>query len=209
MILRKPQSDSLDQPIQGVTGVILAGGKSRRYGTNKALVEFDGAPLIAKVCDRLQSVFPRILLVTNTPEEYAFLHFPMVGDRIKGLGPIGGIYSGLCALTDSAGFFVACDMPFLNRDLIRHMVHEAGESDAVVPKIDWMIEPLHALYTKKCIPAIEAAIHSGKYQTLRFLGRVRVLYMEENELRGLDPELRSFTNVNSPEDLRRLMDQRG
>ena len=95
-------------PLKGITGVILAGGKSSRYGRNKALVDLDGIPLSHRVVRVMTTIFKELLLITNTPHEYAFLQLPMHEDKIKGLGPLGGIYTGLEVIPDEAGFFVAC-----------------------------------------------------------------------------------------------------
>ena len=93
-----------------VSGVILVGGKSSRYGSNKALAKLDGVPLIERVIGIMGRVFENLILITNTPDEYAHLGLPMHEDLVKGLGPIGGLYTGLTVMPDDAGFFVACDM---------------------------------------------------------------------------------------------------
>ena len=184
-----------------MTGVILAGGKSSRYGTNKALAEMKGTRLIDRVVRVLASVFPRLILVTNTPQEYAYLQIPMFEDLIKGLGPIGGIYTGLNSMSDPAGFFVACDMPFINPDLVRHLIRIVNDYDAVVPRVGWKIEPLNALYCKSCLPFIRTAIEAEEYQVIKCYDRIRVRYVEEEEIRGYDPQLKTFFNVNRPEEL--------
>ena len=188
-------------PFQRITGIILAGGRSTRYGKNKAFAEIRGTPLVEKVIEVMESVFDRVILITNTPHEYAHLKLPMVEDLIKGIGPLGGIYTGLNAISEEAGFFVACDMPFLNAALVRHMVELQGGFDAVVPRVDWMIEPLHALYTRGSLTALKEQIDAHDYQIVRFFDRIRVRYLDEHELRAFDPKFRSFLNVNRPEDL--------
>jgi len=187
-----------------VTGVILAGGKSSRYGTNKALAKINGIPLIENVIRVMGSLFKDLVLITNTPDEYAYLELPMYEDLIKGLGPIGGIYTALNSITNDAGFFVACDMPFLNPDLIRHLVGIRGDFDVVVPEISGKMETLHALYAGRCIPAVRKLIDVHEYQTIRIFPEVSVRYLKENEIRRFDPELRSFFNINRPEELGRL-----
>lgn len=187
--------------IANVTGLILLGGKSSRYGSNKAFVELDGVRLVERVAVVMKSIFHRVILLTNTPNEYSYLQLPMVQDLIKGFGPMGGIYTGLMTMQDDAGFFVACDMPFLNSKLIRHMVEVRGDFDAVVPRMDWMLEPLHALYSKKCLPAIQEAIGRDEHQILKCFARMRVRYIDEEELRLWDQDLRSFFNINKPQDL--------
>ncbi|MDY6970726.1 MAG: molybdenum cofactor guanylyltransferase [Thermodesulfobacteriota bacterium] len=195
-----------DCQFRGVTGIILAGGKSRRYGKNKALAKVGGIPLIERVISVMKSVFHDLIVVTNTPEEYAYLGLPMYEDPIKGLGPLGGIFAGLEALANDAGFFVACDMPFLNKGLIRHMVEIRDDFDVVIPRMSWKLESLHALYRNRCLPAIKKLIDSREYQIFRFFPEVSVRYVDEDEIRGFDPELRSFLNVNRPRELRRLND---
>lgn len=187
-----------------VTGVILAGGKSRRFGKNKALVEIDGIPLIGRVVSVMQSVFQHIVLITNTPDEYSYLKLPMYEDIIKGLGPLGGIFTALMTITNEAAFFVACDMPSLNRELIHHMVKVRADFDAVVPSIHGNVEALHALYCKRCLPAIRRLVDSREYQVFRFFPDVSVRYLDDNEIRCFDPELRSFFNVNRPQELGRI-----
>jgi len=104
-------------------------------------------------------------------------------------------------MSDEAGFFVACDMPFLNGKLIHHMMDVMEDFDVVVPKVDWKIEALHAIYSKRCIPAIKELIDRQDYQIIKFFQSVRVRYLNKEEIRDFDPELRSFFNVNRPEEL--------
>jgi molybdopterin-guanine dinucleotide biosynthesis protein A len=204
MSVASKDSSQSRSPIEGTTGVVLAGGKSSRFGRNKALVEVDGIRLIDRVTGVMSSIFHHLMLSTNTPQEYAYLQLPMFEDVIKGLGPIGGILTGLESISDEAGFFVACDMPFLNRELVRYMVGAREDFDAVVPRVGWKIEALHALYTKRCIPAIRELIDSGERQTIKFFQKVRIKFIEEEEIRTFDPELRSFFNINSLEELHNI-----
>ncbi|MBW2066275.1 MAG: molybdenum cofactor guanylyltransferase [Deltaproteobacteria bacterium] len=187
--------------IHDVTGVILAGGKSNRYGENKALVKFEGIPLIQRVINVLDGIFPRLIIITNTPGEYAHLGLPMYEDLIKELGPIGGIYTGLSVMEGDLGFFVACDMPFLNEALIRHLLLCGEDYDAVIPRVDWKIEALHSLYHRRLIPIIKEHIDLGLYQVIRVFSKIRVKYVDEEEIRAFDPELKTFININRPDDL--------
>jgi len=192
-------------PEKDITGVILAGGKSSRYGTNKALVRIEGIPLIERVATVMQSLFEHVFLITNTPDEYAYLGFPMYEDLIKGLGPLGGIYTAMTAIPNSGGFFVPCDMPFLNPYLIRHMVEIRENYDAVVPRISENIEALHAFYSNRCLPAVKKLIDRREYQIFRFFPEVSVRYVEEAEIRGFDSQLRSLLNINWPEEAKELI----
>ena len=187
-----------------VSGVILVGGKSSRYGSNKALVKINGVPLIERVIGVMGRVFENLILITNAPDEYAHLGLSMHEDIIKGLGPIGGLYTGLNVIPDDAGFFVACDMPFLNHDFIHYMVKERGRSDVLVPRIKGMMETLHALYGKGCLLSVKRLIDSQEYQIIRIFNKVSVRYIDEDEIRRFDPELRCFININRPEELKNI-----
>jgi molybdopterin-guanine dinucleotide biosynthesis protein A len=201
MSVASKDSNPISSRPKGIPGIILAGGKSSRYGRNKALIEMNGIRLIERVIGVMEPVFEHLIIITNTPQEYAYLQLPTYEDLIKGLGPLGGIFTGLEAISDEVGFFVACDMPFLNSELIRHMVETREDFDAVVPRIDWKIETLHAIYSKCCLPAIRELIDARNYQVIKFLHKVRLRYVEEEEIRAFDPELKSFFNINRPEEL--------
>ena len=190
-----------NEKVKDVSGVVLAGGRSSRYRGNKALAKVHGVPLIERVLNVMRPIFRHLIIITNTPDEYSYLELPMYQDIIKDLGPLGGIYTGLRVIPDNAGFFVACDMPFLNRGLIRHMVEIKADFDAVVPRISGNMEALHALYAKGCQNKIEQLINSRTYQVFRFFPEVFVRYVDEDEVRIFDPDLRSFLNINRPEEL--------
>ena len=184
---------------------------STRYGTDKALAKIHGIPLVERVVRVMAAIFRQVILITNTPEQYRFLNLPMHEDLVKGIGPLGGIYTGLKRMEGGAGFVAACDMPFLNPNLVRHMVAIREDFDAVVPKMDWKIEALHALYSKNCLPAIEKLIDSHQYQVFKFFSQIDVCYIDEAEIRVHDPDLRSFYNVNDPQewqDAVRLADEK-
>ena len=152
----------------------------------------------------MASIFQHVTLITNTPRVYAHLHLPMHKDRIKGLGPLGGIYTALQVVPRDAAFVVGCDMPYLNGQLIRYMVGLRADNDVVVPRIDGKMEALHALYGKGCLPAIQRLIDAGEYQTFQFFQHVSVRYVNEDEIRRFDGRYRSFFNINRPEELETL-----
>ena len=190
--------------IKDVAGVILAGGKSSRFGKNKALVKLNGIPLLDRVISVMGSLFQQLVLITNTPDEYAYLHLPMHEDLIKNLGPLGGVYTGLTVIRERIGFFVGCDMPFLSPGLIRHMVETGGNFDVVVPDVSGKVEPLHGLYNQNCLPVMKNMIDSGALRINRFFPEVLVRYVYKDEIRKFDPKLRSFVNINRPNELKRL-----
>ncbi len=184
-----------------VSGVILAGGKSSRYGKTKAFVRISGIPLIERVISVMGSVCQELIIITNTPHEYSHLGLHVYEDMIKDLGPLGGIFTGLNVISKDSGLFVACDMPFLNKGLLRYMVECKDDFDGVVPRISGNMEALHALYSKSCLPAIRGLIDSRQYQAIRFFSEVSIRYVDEDEIRRFDPELNSFVNINTPQQL--------
>jgi len=187
-----------------VTGVIQAGGQSTRMGGHpKALLEVGGRPVIRRVIDALAPVLDDLLIVTNTPELYAPLGLPLTGDVLPGAGALGGILSGLRAIGGEAALTVACDMPFLDREVVRLLVERAPEGDVVIPRVRGHLETLHAVYGKTCLPHIEAQVLAGRLKIAGFFDQVRVVEIGEAEIaRRADP-WRVFINVNTPDDLAR------
>jgi len=183
-------------------GVILAGGESRRMGRPKALLPLGDTTLIGAAIARLREACPEILIVTNTPELYRPLGVRLVPDALPGRRSLVGIYTGLLH-TGGPAFVCACDMPFLNPALIRYLGALAEAADVVIPRHGGDYEPLHAVYTPACLEPIRRCARSGGRNT-GFLGEVRARVVEADELRRLDPDLRSFVNVNTPEDYARL-----
>jgi len=185
-----------------VTGVIQAGGKSTRMGGQpKALLELGGRRIIERVLDVITSVVDDVLIVTNTPELYGFLGLPMVGDVYPDHGSLGGIFTGLSSAAGDAAFTVACDMPFLHREVARLTVARAGEGDVVIPRVGEQLETMHAVYTKACLPHIEARLREGRFRITGFFDRVQVVEIGEAEVaRHRSPDV-VFMNVNTPGEL--------
>jgi molybdopterin-guanine dinucleotide biosynthesis protein A len=187
-----------------ITGVIQAGGRSTRMGGEpKALLELGGRRIIERVLDAVAGLVDDVLVVTNTPERYAFLGLPMIADAYPDHGSLGGIFTGLSAATGDAAFTVACDMPFLHRDVVRLVVDRAGEGDVVIPRVGEQLETMHAAYGKACLPHIEACLRAGRLRIVGFFDRVRVVEIGEAEVaRHRAPEV-AFMNVNTPDELDR------
>jgi molybdopterin-guanine dinucleotide biosynthesis protein A len=186
-----------------VTGVVQAGGKSTRMGGRpKALLQLGGRSIVERVVAALTPVVDDVLVVTNTPELYAFLGLPMVADVYPDHGSLGGIYSGLKAAGEIA-FTVACDMPFLHPDVVRLVLARAGEGDVVIPRVGEQYETMHAAYGKACLPHIEERLRAGQLKIVGFFDRVRVVEIGEAEVaRFRDPAV-AFMNVNTPDELER------
>ncbi len=183
-----------------VTGLILAGGASRRMGKNKAFLELGGRPLIAIVLERLTQVCAEVLIVAGDVGPYSGLGVPTVRDRFAGAGVLGGLHAGLEAASCELAIAVGCDMPFLNPDLLRAFVEWSVGFDVVLLRRGEEVEPLHATYRRTCVLPIEEAIRARQRRIISFFDRVRVRYLTPEEVIPLDPELRSFFNVNTPEE---------
>jgi len=186
-----------------VSGIVLAGGKSRRLGRDKALIRLGTRTLIEIVLDKLRCLSDELILSTNEFDKFAFLDIPMVRDIYRKGGVLGGLYSGLQATKSPFALVVACDMPFLNLNLLRFMILHAPGYDVVVPRLSMGIEPLHAIYARTCLEPIRETLEEGRLRIIDFWEHVRVRYIEEDEIEVLDPKKLSFFNINSPEDLNR------
>ena len=193
--------------IGGVTGIILAGGASSRMGSNKALLPHPGGRFVEAIHRQMASLFDTVLLVTNTPEQFDFLPCRKVKDLVPGMGALSGIHSGLYHSADPFVFVAACDMPYLNPDLIRHLASRTEGNDVVVPEGTNGLEPLHAVYGKSALAAIEEALHAGKGRVVSFFEKVNVQKISAAEVSRFDPDFRSFRNINTPEDYFRFREE--
>jgi molybdopterin-guanine dinucleotide biosynthesis protein A len=193
-----------------VSGILLAGGESRRMGgVNKALLKVGGTTIIERSASALCQAFEEVLVITNSPDDFRFLGLPMLRDVVPRRGSLGGLYTGLGACKGDYGFLVACDMPFLSADVIRHIANLVQGCDVVVPRISGMLEPLHAAYSRGCLPHIEELLQHKELKILNLYDKVKVREVPEEDLLPLDPELRFIVNVNTPEDLQRARDYAG
>src|SRR5665648_144787 len=160
--ITKPLQDLGKQlPKLKATGILLAGGKSSRMNKNKAFLEMEGKPLVERSLSVLQSVFEEVLISSNKPELYVPYQVPVILDEILGRGPLEGLYQGLKAATYDEVFFVACDMPFLNPALIRYLSSQISTYDMVIPQLSAGLHPLHAVYHRRCLPAIKHNLEAG------------------------------------------------
>lgn len=187
-----------------VSGIVLAGGRSRRLGTNKAVVRVGGVRLIERVLGHMRQLCDDLVIVTNEPAPYRDLGERLVGDVWPGMGSLGGIYSGLRAARYDRGLVAGCDMPFLNAGLLRLMIDLSRDYDVVIPRLDdGRMEPLHAVYGRACLEPMEAQLQASDLRIINILPHLRVRYLEQGELEALDPQHLSFFNVNTRQDLER------
>ena len=185
--------------------IVLAGGKSRRLGRYKALETLGGQSLIERVIDRLSPLGTEILVVTAR-EDQAFppdLQVKRVSDVYPGKGALVGIYSGLKAASNFYSLVVACDMPFLNVALLRYLMGLSSGFDAVIPKLEGKLEPLHAVYSKDCLGPIEDMLGEDRLKVTDLPDRLGVRFVGDKEVETFDPEHLSFFNINSESDLER------
>ncbi len=186
--------------IQGVAGVILAGGESRRMGCDKSLLPIDGARFIDHIYRRMSALFEEVIIVTNSPGLYQDIPCRKVPDTYLRKGSLAGIHSGLFHAQSERIFVVACDMPLLSAELIRYICECGDEGDVVIPKAEDGLQPLHALYHKSCLPAVEEVLETGRRRIVEFFPKVRVHPIDSRELARLDPQGVSFRNINTPQE---------
>jgi molybdopterin-guanine dinucleotide biosynthesis protein A len=192
----------MGEPVKAC-GVILAGGQSSRMGTNKALLEVGGVTLIERLARQFSALFDQVVVVTNTPDPYTFLDLPMTGDRIPGLGPLGGLEAGLTVSRYEHAFFAACDMPFVSRGLVEYILRQAPDHDIVVPRLQGEYEPMHAVYARSLLPVITANLDVRRLKLLSIYEPARVRTITEDEVRAFGDPAKLFFNCNTPADLAR------
>jgi len=183
-----------------ITGIILAGGVSRRLGyRNKALLEILGKSVIQYVVEALSRVTENICLITNSPEVYVSLDLPMFGDILPGSGSVGGIYTGLKVSETHHNLVIACDMPFVQPHLLSMLINNSPGYDVVIPKTRDGYHPTSAIYSKNCIEPIEAMIKTGNLKIIDFLPHVAVNSMDIDTLLP-NHDSNMFFNINTNED---------
>lgn len=184
-----------------LTVAIQAGGRSRRMGIDKGLVPLHGRPMVSHLLDRVADLGDEILITTNRPDDYAFLGVRLAPDDSPGAGALSGLRTALKAANGDKVLVLACDMPFVSRSLLAHLIRLAPQADVIIPRPGGEYEPMHAVYDRGCLTEIEASLEAGDMRMISFFPRVRVLAVEDEELGQLDPGRLSFFNVNTPEDL--------
>ncbi|HWJ04133.1 MAG TPA: molybdenum cofactor guanylyltransferase [Verrucomicrobiae bacterium] len=186
--------------IDSFTAVILAGGRSTRMGTNKAMLELQNRPIIAGIVAELKRKFKSILIVANEPSIYAGLGVTVVPDEYPGYGPLAGIHAGLKAAPGEGIFLVPCDMPFVNAELGLEMLANLQGADGLVLQKDGYLEPLYAIYTKRCLPIIESFLLEKRLKVIDFYQFVNIKILSTEKLCVTRPVEEILFNVNTPED---------
>lgn len=188
-----------------VSAAILAGGRSKRMGRDKAFLEIDGRPVIERIITRLQPLTDDLLISTNSPEKYEQFGLRTVADIYPNKAALGGIFSVIKAASHDHVLIVACDMPFLNVDLLRYLINLAPTAEVIIPLIESAHpETLYAVYSKNCLPAIESRLLANRLRIVDFFDEVSLRYVERDEVAKFDPHFYSFANMNTPEDWQRV-----
>jgi molybdenum cofactor guanylyltransferase len=185
----------------GISGIILSGGKSVRMGENKAFIEIDGVPIIHRIYSLFKELFQEIIIVTNQKELFSNINSKIYTDLLPNQGALGGLYTGLFFSNFSHSFCVACDMPFIKKSLVKYLIKNIEDYDVIVPLTKDGLQPLHAIYSKNCLDPIKKTIEKGKYKIIDFYSLVKVKILKEEDFGFLDPLRESFINVNTPEEL--------
>jgi molybdopterin-guanine dinucleotide biosynthesis protein A len=187
--------------LREISAYIIAGGQSKRFGSDKARYRFMGKELILHVYDLISRIFENIILVSHSDMEDLLPGVERIEDLIPDLGPIGGIHTALVHSDNPIIFAVACDMPFLNADFIRFMTGFIDDHDVVIPGDGDKLEPLHALYSTKCKKEVERVIEEGGKRIVTIFENQNVKIIGSREMAGFSNSEKMFFNINSLEDV--------
>jgi len=189
-----------------VAALVLAGGRSRRLGQDKALLElWPGVPLLARVVRTVSRLCPEVVVVVDAPERYAHLGLPVrwAVDALPGQGPLAALVGGLETVAASHALTVACDLPFLCPPLLAHMLDLPRDYEALVPRWRGRWQPLHAVYARSCLPVARRLLAAGERNLHALLSYLRVRPLPPREIRPYDPLGLSFFDIDTPHRLRR------
>ncbi len=184
----------------GISAFIIAGGKGRRFGGDKALFRYRGRPLIEHVIGAVRPVISSIAIVADDAERFGYLGLPCYPDAITGAGAFGGVYTALLRSETERAFVAACDMPWIDTELVRFIVSASEGHDVTIPCIRGEWEPLHAVYAKTCTEKMRKSLESGRRRIISFFDSVSVRTVTEEEIRRFGDPDRIFRNINYLED---------
>lgn len=184
--------------------IILAGGENRRFQSHKALAEIKGRRIIEASTELLIKHFTAVYISTNTPELFFYLGLPLIGDVVEQRGPISGIYSSFISTGAPELFFMACDMPFIKPEVIEVIKKKFHEQDAVLPMHKGLPQPLLGIYSRRLVPKLAERIQQKKMAMWDLLRGITVQFVPEEEMLRVDPEGKTFVNINTLEEYRNL-----
>ena len=188
---------------KAISSILLAGGKSSRMGKDKARLKLDGRLMVLQgIARKLLTISDEVIVATDG-RRYKNLNVRVkwVDDVYPGAGSLVGLYSGLKEASSDYALVVACDMPFLNLELLRYMIALPRDYDILAPRLGDNIEPLHAIYSRNCLPAIARLLEAGHKKIVDLPEKVQVRYLSQEVVERYDPEHHSFFNINTPDQL--------
>ena len=187
-----------------VSVTVLAGGQSRRMGADKSFVQLHDRPLIEHVIERVSALGLPVTIIANHRERYLPFGFPVYADVLPGKGSLGGIYTALHYSPTRYVLCVACDMPFLQPELLSHLISLRDGYCAVVPLVNGERQALHAVYRRDCMRLIEKPLERDELAIHKLFGRIKTRVVSQASIAGFDPDFRSFINLNTPGDVSQI-----
>ena len=190
----------MDRPC---TGVILAGGLNTRFsGKKKALEKIGGKEILSYTYDLFKEMFEEVILITNDPMEFLSFDIKIATDIYQVRSSLTGIHAGLSMASNRWAFFAACDTPFIKKQLVELVISAIDDkTDIVLPETEKGSEPLCAAYSKQCLTSMTQSLEKEKLKIKRAIRNLRIKEIPEHLIKEKDPELVSFFNINTPEDL--------
>ena len=170
-------------------------------GENKAFIEIEGIHIIHRIYNLFKELFQETIIVTNQKDLFSNFETKIFTDLIPNKGALGGLYTGIFFSTYQYSFCVACDMPFIKKDLVQFLLEQIKKEDVIIPRTKDGLQPLHAIYSKNCLNPIKKVIDLGKYSIIDFYDMVQVKVIYEQDFISIDPLGESFVNVNTPVEL--------
>lgn len=178
------------------SGVILAGGKSTRMKFNKAFASIAGQPVVQIILDKFKHFFNETLIISNEPQLYEKLGYAIYPDVFPGLGPVAGIHSALYHARYDRVFVMGCDMPFMNMALVKFLLDSLEDYECVVPELDSHLQPLSAVYSKRCLPVLTQCLENDKLKLVRVFEELYTRVITNQQMEDFGNPREIFMNVN-------------
>ncbi len=189
-----------------MTAAILCGGKSKRFGEDKALFKIDNTPLFEVVYRKIKDLFSEIIIVSKKLLPFSHMDVTLAKD-IYDAGPLGAIYTALFYAKSERVFVIGCDMPFINPELVKFFIDYRKTYDLLMAKTPDGLQPLFSIYTKRCLPKIKLSIERGNFKISSFIRGVKTVFLESTFFSHIDKELLTFFNINTKSDLKNIEDR--
>jgi molybdopterin-guanine dinucleotide biosynthesis protein A len=191
------------------SGIILAGGRSSRMKYNKAFAKIGGRSSLRIIMDKFSTVFAETIIISNDPELYQGMADRIETDVFPGLGPVAGVHSGLYHASYEKVFVLGCDMPFIDMSLVKYMLEQLDNHQAVVPELSGFLQPLAAVYSRLCLPVFTRCLQEDKLKLVRVFEELDALILKENELARFGKVEEIFFNVNDASALQKAQEIAG